>query len=110
MQAAESKHPFYVAYNMPGLRAGVSGDAAGKLYFVQAEQPQNAQTGVRAAIQRGPLSAFSKARRRSSPQRIRYLPSMRRLAFLDNEARDQVLSAGPQQEHQDPTATRPKIA
>jgi hypothetical protein len=54
MQAAESKHPFYVAYDMPGLTAGVSGDAAGKLYFVQAEQPQNAQPGVKPAIQSEP--------------------------------------------------------
>lgn len=54
MQAAQSKHPFYVAYDMPGLTAGVSGDAAGKLYFVRAELPQNAQPGVTAAIQSGP--------------------------------------------------------
>jgi len=54
MQAAQSKHPFYVAYDMPGLTVGVSGDAAGKLYFVQAEQPQNAQVGVKAAVQSGP--------------------------------------------------------
>jgi len=54
MQAAQSKHPFYVAYDMPGLTAGVSGDAAGKLYFVQAQQPQNAQPGATAAIQSGP--------------------------------------------------------
>ena len=54
MQAAESKHPFYVAYDMPGLTVGVSGDAAGKLFFVQAEQPQNAQAGVKAAVQSGP--------------------------------------------------------
>ena len=54
MQAAQSRHPFYVAYDMPGLTVGVSGDAAGKLYFVQAEQPANAQPGVKAAIQSGP--------------------------------------------------------
>jgi hypothetical protein len=54
MQAAESKHPFYVVYDMPGLTAGVSGDAAGKLYFVRAEQPQNAQPGAKAAIQSEP--------------------------------------------------------
>ena len=53
MQAAQSRHPFYVAYDMPGLTVGVSGDAAGKLYFVQAEQPANAQPGVKAAIQSG---------------------------------------------------------
>jgi hypothetical protein len=54
MQAAESKHPFYVAYDMPGLTVGVSGDAAGKLYFVQVEQLQNTQPDVRAAIQSSP--------------------------------------------------------
>ena len=54
MRAAESKHPFYVAYDMPGLTVGISGDAAGKLYFIQAEQPHNAQPDVRAAIQSGP--------------------------------------------------------
>ena len=54
MQAAQSKHPFYVAYDMPGLTVGVSGDTAGKLYFVQVEQPQNAQPDVRAAIQSSP--------------------------------------------------------
>jgi len=54
MQAAQSKHPFYVAYDMPGLTTGVSGDAAGKLYFVHAEQPQNTQPGASAAIQSGP--------------------------------------------------------
>ncbi len=54
MQAAQSKHPFYVAYDMPGLTTGVSGNASGNLYFVQAQQPQNAQPGATAAIQSGP--------------------------------------------------------
>jgi hypothetical protein len=54
LQASQSKHPFYVAYDMPGLTTGVSGDAAGKLYFVHAEPPQNAQSGEKAAIQSGP--------------------------------------------------------
>jgi len=53
LQAAQSKHPFYVAYDMPGLTVGVSGDATGKLYFVQAEQPRNAQPGESAAVQSG---------------------------------------------------------
>jgi len=57
MQAAESKHPFYVAYDLPGLTVGVSGDAAGKQFFVQAEQPQNAQPGVRGSIQSEPCPA-----------------------------------------------------
>ena len=51
MQAAESKHPFYVAYDMPGLTVG---DTAGTLYFVQAEQPQNAEPGARAPMQSEP--------------------------------------------------------
>jgi len=54
MQAAQSKHPFYVAYDLPGLTVGVSGDAAGKLYFVEAEQPRNAQPGQNAAMESGP--------------------------------------------------------
>jgi hypothetical protein len=69
-QAAESKHPFYVAYDMPGLTVGVSGDAAGKLYFVQAEQPQNAQPDVRAAIQSEPC-----------PSQLRVAPSGRVTCF-----------------------------
>jgi len=54
LQAAQNKHPFYVAYDMPGLTTGVSGDAAGNLFFVHAEQPQNPQSGGKAAIQSGP--------------------------------------------------------
>ena len=38
----------------PGLTVGVSGDAAGKLYFVQVEQPQQAQLDARTVIQSGP--------------------------------------------------------
>jgi hypothetical protein len=55
MQAAQRKHPFYVAYDMPGLTMGVAGDAAGKLSFVQAEPPQNTQTGGKVAtVNSGP--------------------------------------------------------
>jgi hypothetical protein len=57
MQAAQSKRPFYVAYDMPGLTTGVSGDATGKLYFIQAEQPQSAQPDVRVAIESGPCAS-----------------------------------------------------
>ncbi len=53
VQAAQSKHPFYVAYEMPGLTVGVSGDAGGKLYFVQAEQPQSTQPGEKPVIKSG---------------------------------------------------------
>jgi hypothetical protein len=37
MQASQSKHPFYVAYDMPGMAVGVAGNAAGKLLTVQSQ-------------------------------------------------------------------------
>lgn len=37
MQAAQSKHPFFVAYDMPGMSIGVAGNSAGKLYNVQSQ-------------------------------------------------------------------------
>jgi len=37
LQANQSKHPFYVAYDMPGMTVGVAGNAEGKLFMVQAQ-------------------------------------------------------------------------
>ncbi len=37
MQARQSKHPFYVAYDMPGMVVGVAGNADGKLFTVQSQ-------------------------------------------------------------------------
>ena len=37
MQASQSKHPFYVAYDMPGMAVGVAGNAEGKLFTVQSQ-------------------------------------------------------------------------
>jgi hypothetical protein len=37
LQASQSKHPFYVAYDMPGMSIGVAGNSAGKLYAVQSQ-------------------------------------------------------------------------
>ncbi len=37
MQASQNKHPFYVAYDMPGMAVGVAGNAAGKLFSVQSQ-------------------------------------------------------------------------
>ena len=37
MQAAQRKHPFYVAYDMPGMAIGVAGNGAGKLYTVTSQ-------------------------------------------------------------------------
>lgn len=36
-QASQSKHPFYVAYDMPGMTVGVAGNSDGKLFTVQAQ-------------------------------------------------------------------------
>lgn len=37
LQASQSKHPFYVSYDMPGMSIGVAGNADGKLYTVQSQ-------------------------------------------------------------------------
>lgn len=37
MQAAQGKHAFYVAYDMPGMSVGVAGASNGKLFTVQAQ-------------------------------------------------------------------------
>ena len=37
MQASQSKRPFYVAYDMPGMAIGVAGKAEGKLYTAQSQ-------------------------------------------------------------------------
>ena len=37
MQASQGKHPFYVAYDMPGMAVGVAGNAEGKLFTVQSQ-------------------------------------------------------------------------
>lgn len=44
MNAAKGKHAFYVAYDMPGLTVGVAGNSDGKLFSVQADQPENPST------------------------------------------------------------------
>jgi hypothetical protein len=48
LQASQSKRPFYVAYDMPGMSIGVAGNSAGKLYTVQSQG-----TGATAALSSG---------------------------------------------------------
>jgi hypothetical protein len=48
MQASQSKHPFYVAYDMPGMEVGIAGNAEGKLFTVQSQG-----TGFAAALTSG---------------------------------------------------------
>ena len=37
LQASQGKHPFYVAYDMPGMSVGVAGNSEGNLFTVQAQ-------------------------------------------------------------------------
>lgn len=37
LQASQSKRPFFVTYDMPGMAIGVAGNADGKLYTVQSQ-------------------------------------------------------------------------
>lgn len=37
LQANQSKQPFYVAYDMPGMTVGMAGNTGGKLFTVQSE-------------------------------------------------------------------------
>jgi len=51
-KAAESKHPFYVAYDMPGMSTGVAGGSDGKLFAVELQG-----SGTGAQLQSGPCPA-----------------------------------------------------
>lgn len=51
-KAAESKHPFYVAYDMPGMITGVAGSADGKLFAVELQG-----SGTGAHLASGPCPA-----------------------------------------------------
>lgn len=51
-KAAESKHPFYVAYDMPGMSTGVAGSSEGKLFAVELQG-----SGTGAQLQSGPCPA-----------------------------------------------------
>jgi hypothetical protein len=51
-KSAQDKHPFYVAYDMPGMTTGVAGNAQGKFFAVEL---QGASTG--AQLSSGPCPA-----------------------------------------------------
>jgi hypothetical protein len=51
-QAAQNKHPFYVAYDMPGMSTGVAGSSEGKLFAVELQG-----SGPGAQLQSGPCPA-----------------------------------------------------
>ena len=54
LQAAQGKHPFFVAYDLPGMTIAVAGDSEGKLYSVQSEQPENAPPSAKAELKMSP--------------------------------------------------------
>ncbi len=56
MQAAQQKHPFFVAYELPGLTVAIAGNSQGKLFSVTAEQAQGASSGA-AQLNSGPCPA-----------------------------------------------------
>jgi hypothetical protein len=51
-KAAEGKHPFYVAYDMPGMSTGVAGNGEGKLFAVELQG-----SGTGAQLSSGPCPA-----------------------------------------------------
>jgi hypothetical protein len=46
MKAAETKHPFYVAYELPGLTTAVAGNSQGNLFAIQAQTSAEADAAV----------------------------------------------------------------
>jgi len=50
MGAAKKKQAFYVAYELPGLIVALAGNSDGKLFSVQQEQPEKAQSGPAAEL------------------------------------------------------------
>jgi hypothetical protein len=51
-KAAQEKHPFYVAYDMPGMSTGVAGNSEGKLFAIQLQG-----SGPGAQVASGPCPA-----------------------------------------------------
>ena len=46
MQANQSKRPFVIAYDMPGMTVGVAGNSEGKLFTVQSQAGGSAGSGA----------------------------------------------------------------
>ena len=57
MQAARSKQPFYVGYDMPGLTVATAGNAQGKLFAVQAQATPSSDPNSTAGLATGPCPA-----------------------------------------------------
>ncbi len=55
MKAAKDKHPFYVAYDMPGLSIGIAGNSEGKLFSIQSEGSET--SGAKPEVKSAPCPA-----------------------------------------------------
>lgn len=74
MDAAQSKKPFYVAYELPGMIVGLAGNSEGKLFSVQTETGQTSaevksqpcQAEIRLA-QSGRVTCFGQGSMGASP-------------------------------------------
>jgi hypothetical protein len=53
IQAAQGKHPFYVAYDLPGMTVAVAGNSEGKFFLVQSEHAEN-QPPTAESVKSGP--------------------------------------------------------
>jgi hypothetical protein len=70
MQAAQQKHPFFVAYELPGMTVGVAGNSEGKLFTLQSQAGASGQPGGAAGFASG-----------ACPSELRIAPSGRVTCF-----------------------------
>lgn len=78
MQAAQSKHAFYVGYEMPGLTVATAGNAEGKLFAVQVQGTPISDPNSNAGLTTGPC-----------PAQLRVAPSGRVTCFPPGAAMPQ---------------------
>lgn len=78
MHSAQSKHAFYVGYDMPGLTVAMAGNAAGKLFAVQMQGTPSADPNSNAGVTSGPC-----------PAQLRIAPSGRVTCFPPGAAMPQ---------------------
>jgi hypothetical protein len=70
MQAAQQKHPFFVAYELPGMIVAVAGNSGGKLFTLQSQAGATAQSGSATGLASG-----------DCPSELRVAPSGRVTCF-----------------------------
>jgi hypothetical protein len=83
MQAAQSKQPFYVGYDMPGLTVATAGNTEGKLFAVQVQGTPSADPNSNTGLTTGPC-----------PAQLRVAPSGRVTCFPPGAAMPGGMSGG----------------